>query len=157
MPHSGYKRDVADKKQTGEMSQQEGKSALTMSSYVALCLAMLTAGNDCAMHLFAHTFLVLSWVLVCRSVSTATINFAHIGASDDCILINLPRSKCDQDGDRAYERAVYANPFRPEVCLFAHSRSTCSHPTSLTEVKMVALCSSGRRGRRAASARCLAK
>ena len=87
-----------------------------MSSYVALCLAMMTAGNDCAMHLFAHTFLVLSWVLVCRSVSTATINFAHIGASDDCILINLPRSKCDQDGDRAYERAVYANPFRPEVC-----------------------------------------
>ena len=112
----GYKRDVADKKQSGEMSQQEGKSALTMSCYKALCLAMLVADQDCGMHLFAHTFLVLSWVLVCRSVSTATINYARIGALEDCLVINLPRSKCDQEGGRAYERAIYANPFCPEVC-----------------------------------------
>lgn len=114
----GYKREVQEKKETGEMSQLEGKSPLTVGAYTYLCMATLQANTDFGLHIFMHTFLILSWTLLNRSVSTATINYAHFHASGDCIFINQPRSKSDQSGERAYARSVFANPYKPEVCPF---------------------------------------
>lgn len=114
----GYKREVQEKKETGEMSQLEGKSPLTVGAYTYLCMATLQATTDFGLYVFMHAFLILSWALLNRSVSTATINYAHIHYAGDCLFINQPRSKSDQSGERAYARSIFANPGKPEVCPF---------------------------------------
>lgn len=109
---------MQQKKETGEISQQEGKSALSVNAYSHLCRATLQATTDFGMNIFMHAFLILSWTLLNRPVSTATINYANFSFAGDCIFVNQPRSKSDRSGERVYSRSLFANPKQPEVCPF---------------------------------------
>lgn len=62
--------------------------------------------TDFDLYIFMHAFLTLSWTLINRSVSTGNINFAHITYVGDHLLINQPRNKSDQTGERTYARSV---------------------------------------------------
>lgn len=98
------------------MAQQEGKAALSVDAYIHLCMTTLQATTDFGLNIFMHAFLVLSWTLINRSVNTGNINYAHIFYAGDHLLINQPRNKTDQAGEKAYARSVFANPVKPEVC-----------------------------------------
>ena len=103
-------------KENGELPQTEGKMPMSVAVFRFLCLGTLTATTDIGMYLFAHTFLLLTWAMVNRSVSTATLSFANIEWLGDCLVIGLPRNKCDQGGDKAVRHHIYANPTEPAVC-----------------------------------------
>ncbi|POM59369.1 hypothetical protein PHPALM_31912 [Phytophthora palmivora] len=66
---------------------------------------------------FAHTFLLLSWNLMCRAGNTASIHSGHLSWDGDALAIRFGHMKNDQDGTRPRDaRHVYANPFNPEIC-----------------------------------------
>jgi hypothetical protein len=79
---------------------------------LSVCMLWLTMTGP-NRHALQLLFLALSWSLMNRSESTASINFAHITFNGDCLSINQPRSKSDQEGDRAFAKAVFANPVNP--------------------------------------------
>ncbi len=113
---AGFKRTRSKMKENGELPQTEGKMPMSVAVFRYLCLATLAATSDVGMHLFAHTFLLITWTMVNRSVSTATLSFANIEWAGDCLVIGLPRNKCDQGGDKAVRHHIYANPTDPAVC-----------------------------------------
>ena len=81
------------------------------------CLRMLWDYNTCD-GVFAHTYLVLTWNLMCRSESTSlvllsAISWSHLFA---CFSIVFGHTKTDQTGeDSKYHRHIYANPSNPLV------------------------------------------
>jgi hypothetical protein len=111
----GYKRQVAELKQNGEMSITEGKIPLPFSGYQFLATRAVFAISDFQLNMFAWLFMLLSWNLMARSISVATIMYNHIAWANDALVITLPRHKGDQEGSNSYPKHVYANPSRPEV------------------------------------------
>eukprot|EP00301_Raphidiophrys_heterophryoidea_P004019 c11782_g1_i1.p1 GENE.c11782_g1_i1~~c11782_g1_i1.p1 ORF type:complete len:262 (+),score=38.52 c11782_g1_i1:661-1446(+) len=98
---SGYKKTVADLKQTGVMSAFEGKQALSFQGYqlMAKKFATLTpevtsTGNHRGTTtaatfmegVFAWCFLLLQWNFIARSCTIAEIMLAHIGWRDDHLI-----------------------------------------------------------------------
>ncbi|KAH9132716.1 hypothetical protein AeRB84_020987 [Aphanomyces euteiches] len=110
---NGYKRQVAKFKENGTMSMQEGKIPLTTEAYRFLAEKALSSSKYGAP---VHCFLVLSWNLMTRAESTASIRFDHISWQGDALVIKIGRTKNDQEGKMAWPRHVYANPFEPTIC-----------------------------------------
>ena len=63
---SGYTRLVAEKKLTGEMVVQEGKSPITFGGYNFVEEHAMTIKEDFHQSMFAHLFLLLCWNLIAR-------------------------------------------------------------------------------------------
>ena len=66
--------------------------------------------------MFAWGFLLIQWALIARSANVAGVMLAHLNWSDDHLTITTPKTKTDQKADTAFPKAVYANPFNPEIC-----------------------------------------
>lgn len=113
---AGYKREVAKKKQIGEMKMSEGRSPLTFEGYRLIAQKALHIEDNFNTMSFAHTFTLLTWNLMARSVSIADLKFCHISWEMDALIFNIPKQKNDQEGARAYPRHVYANPDDPIIC-----------------------------------------
>ena len=113
---SGYKRLVAEKKLTGEMVVQEGKSPITFGGYNFVAEHAMTMKEDFQQSMFAHLFLLLCWNLIARSVSVGTIMLQHISWEQDAMVITTPKHKGDQEGNNCYPKHVYANPVNPTIC-----------------------------------------
>lgn len=113
---SGYKRKVAQLKEDGELPMMEGKSPMSNTGYNFLALKALIQPEDFNVSIFSHFFLELCWNLMARSVSVANIRYDHIGWDVDALVINLGKTKGDQEGKNSFPRHVYANPYNPEIC-----------------------------------------
>lgn len=69
------REDVAIGAEHGRNVKQ-GKDAMNVELYQALCIWFLDLGTDEG--IFAHCFLVLTWNLMCRANSTSKVCFNHI-------------------------------------------------------------------------------
>ncbi|KAH9134953.1 hypothetical protein AeRB84_019408 [Aphanomyces euteiches] len=68
---------------------------------------------------FTHLFLVLTWNLMCRSVSTQQIRFEHLSYEEDAIGVRFFKTKTDQAGEKYRDpKHLYANPLCPTTCVF---------------------------------------
>jgi len=122
----GYKRIVADARLDGKMEIFEGKHPLSFAGYKTLAskLMLLTPEfntnggriNTWNMSLFAWPFLVLQWNLMGRSVTVSTILYQHVSWQQDCMVLNIPKHKSDQEGAKCFPRHIYANPLEPSIC-----------------------------------------
>ncbi|OWZ09481.1 LOW QUALITY PROTEIN: hypothetical protein PHMEG_00017813 [Phytophthora megakarya] len=111
----GLKRDVARRNHNAGVKLTEGKEPLSFSVLRYFCATFLKH-NDTEF-VFAHTFLLLSWNLMCRAGNTASIHSGHLSWDGDVLAILFGHMKNDQDGTRPRDaRHVYANPFIPEIC-----------------------------------------
>jgi hypothetical protein len=106
----GLKRTVAHR--GGNI--KEGKEPFEFSLFQLLCRTMQEEAD--AEFVFAHTFLVLSWNLMCRAGNTVSIRWEHVQWTQDALAIRFSHMKNDQEGDRRDPRHVYANPLMPQVC-----------------------------------------
>ena len=129
---SGYKKTVADMKQSGEMSAFEGKQALSFAGYKLLATTFMqltprssSTGNHrgsdgtavtWSMGSFAWSFLLLQWNLIARSISVSSIMLAHLAWKDDHMTCTSPRSKTDQTGESAFPKSIFANTIDPVLC-----------------------------------------
>ena len=118
----GYKKKVADKKERGVMDTKEGRSGLTFYGYKSIATRFLTTKHIGNQHsptegIFGWAFLVLSWNLMCRSISCGSIMLQHLDWFNDHMNITFAKTKCDQCGEgTANTKAVFANPLDPMVC-----------------------------------------
>ena len=111
----GYQRKVAEEKALGKMPTQEGKLHLTYSGYRLLVTALFKCEPFSQM-LFAWPFMVLQWNLIARCSSVAAMMMQHINWEGDALLITIPKSKADQEGNNCFPRHLYANPLQPVIC-----------------------------------------
>ena len=81
----GAKNQIAKAKQAGQVKVQEGKVPMPFLLYHVFALALLVAGSPDA--IFAHTFLILGWNLMCRSKNTAEICIPHMRWIGDALGI----------------------------------------------------------------------
>jgi hypothetical protein len=111
----GQKRKTAKRKANGKGKVQVGKSPMKFPLYQAICLQLLRSASSGS--IFAHTYLTISWNLMCRAGNTASICFSHLEWAEDALGIYFAHMKNDQEGDRPRDaRHIYANPLQPEVC-----------------------------------------
>lgn len=69
--------------------------------------------------IFAHTFLLFTWNLACRSHNTAQIKVTDItwNCSFDSFHIYFSHTKIDQTGENSrYPRHIFSNPHDPNIC-----------------------------------------
>ncbi|ETW10352.1 hypothetical protein H310_00675 [Aphanomyces invadans] len=65
---------------------------------------------------FTHLFLILSWNLMCRSSSTASVRIAHFTDEGDALGVTFFKSKTDLGGTKRRDpKQLYANPMQPVV------------------------------------------
>jgi hypothetical protein len=110
----GFSKDIANNKQAGVLDYSTGDDQLPFAHYVVLCMASLILSFNPMQHLF----IVLCWVLINRSESTSSLRWEWFSYGGDNIFIGSPKSKGDAAGNNAYRRAIYANPFHPQLCAF---------------------------------------
>ncbi len=72
---------------------EEGNAPFTVQGYHLLCRLSLFNRRD---GIFAHAFLIFTWCLINRSVSTSTMVYSHLQWFGDALQVDLPRSKADQ-------------------------------------------------------------
>jgi hypothetical protein len=110
----GYQRTVAEDKALGLRAPHEGKLHLTFSGYCLLSTALFKAEFN--QMLFGWPFIVLQWNLIARCGSVAAMMMQHINWEGDALLITIPKSKADQEGNNSFPRHLYANPLQPVIC-----------------------------------------
>ena len=85
---------------------------------------------------FGLLYETISWNLMCRTNTTAHIMLQHIEWGQDCMIIEITRSKSDQSGTgKGNTKHIYANAANPLVCtilamavyLWAVPRDTKQH------------------------------
>jgi hypothetical protein len=113
---AGHRRMVSSAKQGGELPMFEGKRPLSFKGYELLAQQSLQMQNSRVGSLYPHLFIVLSWNLMSRSHSVASLMFNHFQWKGDAMLITVPQHKSDQEGTRIFPVHVYANPSKPEIC-----------------------------------------
>lgn len=111
----GLKRQLAVEMGLGRRSITTGKYPLSFSLYKFLgeCLLKSRKANT----VFAHTFMILCWNLMCRAGNCVSICFNHMEWRDDALGIYFAHMKNDQTGERPKDpRHIYANPINPMIC-----------------------------------------
>ena len=114
---AGYKRTIANLKQTGVMRNFEGKLPMLYLNYLRLYeLALFAPEVRSTSSSFVHLFTVLCWNLFARSCSIADLHFQHLSWHNDALVIDMSKQKSDQAGERITPKHVYANPYFPAAC-----------------------------------------
>lgn len=114
--------------------QDEAKAALSSELYQKLCKWFFELGTMDG--IFAQTYLVLTWNLICRINNTAMIKMADIEWSKpiDCFQTYFSHSKTDQTGEISwYPRHLFSNPYDVLVCpvtAISNYFTTCFNCTS---------------------------
>ena len=115
----GLGREVTRREGKGKANIKRGKDPLEFSLYCVLGkkLMQTAEGTKDRAHVFAHTFSLLCWNLMCRSANAVSLCLPHLEWQEDALGIYFAHMKNDQSGTRPRDaRHVYANPIRPEIC-----------------------------------------
>ena len=111
----GLKNKQAAKRQSGARGEI-GKKVFPKALYEELC-AELTKDTRPG-SIFTQAYFKLQWTLISRMVNVTKVNWSHMVPMDDHIEITHSVTKTDQSGESKAVKSCYANPFKPEVCLF---------------------------------------
>jgi hypothetical protein len=111
---SGISRAHASRIRNGQGEIKKGKEPLPFDLYRILAKNFLQKGKK---EIFAHTFMVMCWNLMCRASNAYNIKFNHMEWRSDALCIYFAQMKNDQTGSRPRDpRHIYANPLMPEIC-----------------------------------------
>lgn len=113
-PPLGWENLVAEYKELGIMDFTEGKDAMPFAFYKDLCRQTMELDDHRA--LFCWAFLIWTWNLINRSITTAVMPLVHLGVEGDAMTVQKGRSKKDKKGANSMTAHVYANPSVPSIC-----------------------------------------
>eukprot|EP00035_Acanthoeca_spectabilis_P018227 m.384906 g.384906 ORF g.384906 m.384906 type:complete len:595 (+) comp16736_c0_seq9:249-2033(+) len=109
------KQDANDRL-NGKRKQKVGKDALPFRAYVVIAKHLLRRGDKKSV--FAHTFLTLSWNLMCRLNNTASLRAHHFRWDDDCFAVLFSQTKMDKKGEAADgAKHCFSNPLDLDIDL----------------------------------------
>lgn len=127
---AGVKRSDAEQRQKGELPAMEGKAPLTLTGYELIAKYAIASDTSS----YAWLYVVLCWNLISRSNNVGNLLFDHITWKDDALIVFLPKTKGDQEGENAFPRHLYANPENGALCpvlaLAVHVFSASATPTN---------------------------
>jgi len=113
--YKGLKRTIASNIAAGGTKIKSGKDPLSISLYRFLGLEVLRMDNRDSV--FARTFMILTWNLICRASNTFQVCLDHMEWSEDSLCVFFSQMKNDQCAERPRDpRHIYANPLHPEIC-----------------------------------------
>ncbi|KAF0704051.1 hypothetical protein AaE_015130 [Aphanomyces astaci] len=112
----GYKRKVAQLKDSGDMAIGEGKRQMTFDGYCFLVAKALGSEAKHNLSTMVHPFLLLCWNLIARSASVAAIRYDHLAWEGDALVVQYAFTKSDQVGKNCTPRHIFANPGNPAIC-----------------------------------------
>ena len=92
----GYRRKIAQLKQDGKKSMQDGKKPLSFRGYRFLADLARNQERDHTQSIFALLFLLLAWNLIARCVSVSGIRQSHFGWNVDALTVTFPKHKGDE-------------------------------------------------------------
>eukprot|EP00007_Cunea_sp_BSH-02190019_P009096 CAMPEP_0174243804 /NCGR_PEP_ID=MMETSP0417-20130205/32892_1 /TAXON_ID=242541 /ORGANISM="Mayorella sp, Strain BSH-02190019" /LENGTH=751 /DNA_ID=CAMNT_0015323385 /DNA_START=1 /DNA_END=2252 /DNA_ORIENTATION=+ len=108
----GFRRDVSNRRQSGDLKAEPGKRELSFDVYCWLARRLLETGD-----VFAWCYCVMTWNLLCRSDTTSHVAFSHLSWHGDALRVAVPKSKTNQAGESpAVAKHVYANSLEPAIC-----------------------------------------
>lgn len=111
----GLKRIIIQRVVQGDGDIKSGKDPLPFRLYHEIALLLMKSGGT--EDIFSHTFLLLTWNLMCRANNTVNVLFQHMSWSGDALCVLFANMKNDQLGERPKDpRHIYANPLMPAVC-----------------------------------------
>jgi hypothetical protein len=87
----GLKRKEAQERQDGNRKAKEGKEEMPFVVYQWLCQDFFKRGD-----IFALTYLIWLWNLMCRTNNVAHMHVSHLSSFGDAIAVRLPKTKADQ-------------------------------------------------------------
>ncbi|KAF0734556.1 hypothetical protein Ae201684_008798 [Aphanomyces euteiches] len=100
----GYKKRVAQLKEEGKIAMVEGKTPMSKEGYVYLAEKAVRQDVKVEQYSGMHCFLLLSWNLMARAVSVASVRYDHITWEGDAMVIKFGRMKNDQEGKLCYPK-----------------------------------------------------
>ena len=153
----GLKNTIAQQTQAGDAPIKVGKDPLQFADYKFLALSMIRSrGKE---HIFAHTFFLFCWNLMCRAGNTESICIEHLAWSEDSLCVFFAHSKTDQGGEKPRDpRHLYANPLCPEICpILSLGVYLLSFPDTVNDVALFPGCKQYERFRQIFSRLCSEK
>lgn len=111
---TGLKRTDATNRQNGKLPAMEGKAPLTFAGYQIIATYAIREQRQRSS--FCWLYVLLCWNLICRSNNVGFILYDHISWEGDALVIQLPKTKGDQEGTSSYPRHLYSNPDNSYVC-----------------------------------------
>ncbi|KAH9105408.1 hypothetical protein AeMF1_018759 [Aphanomyces euteiches] len=94
----GLKRTIAKGGSDGLEPINVGKDPLSIDTYQFLAKTLL--GGVHIDMVFARTFMIIAWNLMCRAANAFGIKYGHMEWSNDALCIYFAYMKNDQSGDR---------------------------------------------------------
>ncbi|KAG6965838.1 hypothetical protein JG688_00007031 [Phytophthora aleatoria] len=111
----GLQRNAAAALSQGLGQIKIGKDPMSIGLYKQVALAMLKSTSRDM--IFARTFMIMSWNLMSRAATTASICYNYLEWRDDALCVYFAHMKYDQRGTRPRDpRHVYTNSLTPEIC-----------------------------------------
>ena len=119
---AAYRQIVSQAKGNSEYPAEGGAVPLTMSSCIRMLIAALKAvptgkGAKASSIRRVWLFLLLSIATCGRGERVARVQLQFISWVADCLTVQIPTSKSDQDGLMSYAKLCSANPHDPACCL----------------------------------------
>jgi hypothetical protein len=93
----GLQRQTAKAIGTGRGRVQTGKDPMSFTLYKRLCKFYFK--SEKREHVFARTFMVICWNLMCRAANAVLICYSHIEWRGDALGIYFAHMKSDQTGE----------------------------------------------------------
>ena len=119
---AAYRQIISQAKANSEYPAEGGAVPLAMSSCIRLLIAALKAvptgkGSKESSIRRVWLFLLLSIATCGRGERVARVQLQFISWFADCLTVQIPTSKSDQDGLMSYAKLCSANPYDPACCL----------------------------------------
>ena len=106
------RNEEGERKQKGKIPMKEGKDKLQWALFDKLSEFFNREGD--VQSAFTNSW---SWQLMCRAMNISTLTASAISWAGDCIAVQYGKTKMDRKGSSTILKHVYANPYRPEVCV----------------------------------------
>jgi len=108
-----YKKEYKSAQKDGRTDEQEA-DPITASLFCYICNWAVMESN-----VFLWVYCLAMWNLMARSVSIDCLGFHHFkSGTSDSIKCRFDETKADKTGEFVQEKNCYANPHKPELCLF---------------------------------------
>ena len=117
--YQSLNNEEGERKQKGKIPMKEGKDKLQWDLFDKLSRFFSKEGD--VQSGFTNSW---AWQLMCRAMNISTLTASALSWAGDCIAVQYGKTKMDRKGHSTILKHVYANPYRPEVCV-EHFRLLC--------------------------------
>jgi hypothetical protein len=108
---NNYRKETIDAKRHGRLDEEES-DPIPWSLFRLILTWSLNTGN-----IFLWVFSLLQWNCMARSINIGVLSLHCFRTGEDSLICKFDKVKCDQSGERMYDKNMYSNPRDPLVSI----------------------------------------